>query len=132
MKPTSRPFLRFLAVGGFNTLCSYIIYLLVLQAFHYQVAYSLAYCCGIVIAYSLNSRFVFDVPWSWSGLLRFPLVYVFQYAVGAICLWMIVEVMGFDKVLAPIVVVALTVPLTYLLAGRILRWRGHNGPPSYR
>lgn len=52
-------FARFLVSGGFNTVVTYGIYLLLLNVLSYKTSYTIAYVAGIVLAYSLNRYFVF-------------------------------------------------------------------------
>ena len=50
-------FARFLVSGGFNTLVTYGLYLLLLNVLSYRISYTIAYVAGIVLAYSLNRFF---------------------------------------------------------------------------
>jgi putative flippase GtrA len=126
MKYFDAAFLRFLMVGSFNTAAGYLVYLALLQVLHYQLAYALAYCIGIVVSYALNSRFVFRTRWSWDALLRYPIVYVVQYVAGAALLWILVDRLHLMPALGPLVVAAMLAPFSYLLAGKLIRWR-RNG-----
>ncbi|MGA7817085.1 GtrA family protein, partial [Caballeronia sp.] len=71
--------LRFIVGGAANTGFTYVIYLLLKRVVPYQVAYLVAYCCGVVFAYWFNAVFVFKVPLSWKGAMSYPVVYVVQY-----------------------------------------------------
>ena len=109
-------FLRFLASGGINTALTYGLYLLLLPLLGYLVAYSVAYVLGILLSYWLNSVFVFRQPMNWRGLARFPLVYVFQYALTAMLLWLLVDILGIGERIALLAAIAVTVPVTFLAA----------------
>jgi putative flippase GtrA len=113
-------FLRFLAAGVINALVSYPLYLLLLLAVSYQIAYALAYVVGIVVSYVVNARFVFHVPLRFADFLRFPLVYVVQYVIGAVGLWLLVDLFGMRKEWALAVVIAFTVPIVFALSRRVL------------
>ncbi len=69
------PFWRFLLVGGFNTVLGYAVTLF----FHYgldfevRVAQALNFLVCFPIAYTLQAKFAFQVPWSWKRLLLYPL-----------------------------------------------------------
>lgn len=106
---------RFLLSGGFNTVLTYVLYLLLLQVVSYWVAYSISFITGIGLAYFLNRTFVFRQHRgriSWFGV---PLVYGIQYGAGVALLWLWVSVLEFDARIGPLVVIALTVPLTFYL-----------------
>ncbi|WP_211264514.1 GtrA family protein [Stenotrophomonas nitritireducens] len=109
-------FLRFLVSGGLNTAITYLIYLLLLQSFGYRIAYSAAYAFGIVFAYLINRIFVFRTHAGLRSMLLFPLVYVAQYLSSMAVLWTWIERLHLPARLGPLVVVAITVPLTYLLS----------------
>ena len=53
-------------------------------------------------------------------IVRYPLVYLVQYAVGAIVLELLVRHAGVSVPLAPLVVVVLTLPLTFMLSKFVL------------
>lgn len=121
MKLIHREFLRFLLVGATNTGLSYLVYVLLLRFFSYLVAYSIAYCLGIVLSYFLNVYFVFKQTASFSSFLTFPMVYLFQYGLGAAVLWLLVEQLGVSPKLGMAGVIMLTIPVTFLTSRYILR-----------
>ena len=121
-------FLRYLIVGGTNTAISFLIYQVLRLLIPYQVAYTIAYLCGIPISYFLNSRFVFHQPLHWKKALQFPLTYVAQYFVGIALLSVWVEVLHISEVIAPLLVVICTVPVTFVISRLIIK--GRNPHPA--
>ena len=109
-------FARFIISGAINTGITYGAYLLLLPVVGYLAAYSAAYLAGILLSYWLNSVFVFRQPMNWRGLARFPLVYVFQYALTAMLLWLLVDILGIGERIALLAAIAVTVPVTFLAA----------------
>lgn len=118
---TSREAALFLVVGGINTIATYCIYLLLLGMTAYWLAYTLSYAFGIVSSYALNTIFVFRAKWSWRRLAAFPLVYAIQYGLGLISLGLLVEVFGLSEKIAPLLVIMITIPLTFIASRRIIR-----------
>ena len=116
-----RGWLRFVLGGGMNTAFTYVLYLALERVLPYQVAYGLAYGAGIVFAYWFNARFVFHVPLTWRGLFAYPVVYVVQYLASAGLLGILVSGLGASRVLAPLAVSAMMLPLTFVLSRRVLR-----------
>lgn len=112
--------MRFLLAGGINTILSYAFYVFFLLFFHYAIAYTISCILSIVISYLLNTKFVFRSHYSWSRFFAFPLVYLVQYFVGLVLLHLVIEFLHVRPLLAPIVVVAITWPITYLLSRYIL------------
>ena len=125
----SSEFLRYLIVGGTNTAITYGIYLVLLIVLPYSAAYTIAYISGIPIAYTLNSRFVFHKPLHWKKAFQFPLVYVVQYLAGIALLSLWVELLHISDVIAPLLVIACTVPVTFVLSRLIIKGRAHPHTP---
>lgn len=116
-----REYVVFLACGAANTLITYGFYALFLSFLSYKISYSLAYVGGIVISYYLNSRLVFKEPLSLSKLLQYPLVYVVQYLLGIIVLYISIDLFHISKWLAPLLVIAISLPVTYLVSKFIIK-----------
>jgi len=53
--------------------------------------------------------------------MTFPLVYLVQYLVGALLLWLLVGKLGLQPTVALVVVVAATLPMTFALTRFLLR-----------
>ena len=111
-------FLKFLLSGGVNTLITYIIYLVLLNYLPYGFSYSISFGVGIIIAYSLNRFFVFHTKGNANTVLLFPLVYVIQYLVGFMLVFLWVEMFNWHVFFAPLAATLVTIPLTYILT----RW----------
>jgi putative flippase GtrA len=106
---------RYLAAGLLNTALTYVIYVLLLRIAPYRIAFTVAFVLGILLSYALNARFVFARRAQWRSFVRFPLVYVGQYVAGLLLVSLLVEWAGIDSRVAPLVALAVTIPLTYLL-----------------
>lgn len=113
-------FVRFLLVGATNTAFSYALFWLLYKAMPYLAAYTVAYCAGIVLSYFLNVHFVFRARRSLASFLRFPFVYLIQYGLGALVLWLLVKA-GLDPRLAMVGVIVVTIPVTFLASRFVLK-----------
>lgn len=109
------PALRFLIAGGLNTALTFGIYVGLKSVLSYQIAYFISWSCGIFIAWLMNSWFVFSSRVSLRSFLRFPLVYLVQYVLGAVLLELFAGVLGLSKTWSPLLVIAMTLPLTFLM-----------------
>lgn len=112
--------LKFIGVGGINTIVSYLLYALLALFLNYQIAYALAFVFGIVLSFFLSTRYVFAVEKTLKKFILFPLVYLVQYILGAGLLELIVSVFHIDKFLAPLFVTASLIPVSYILSKKIL------------
>ena len=124
MRQTLRELARFLAAGAVNTALTYAIYLLLLAIAPYLVAYTVAYVSGIAISYLLLTRFVFRTERGIATALKFPLVYLAQYAVGSAIIVLLVETFGVHASIAAIVAIVASIPVTFSLSRTVLRSRG--------
>jgi putative flippase GtrA len=118
-----REFILFVFFGGVNTALTYGIYLVFVWHFAYAAAYTVSYVFGVFISYYLNARFVFREKLRVSKALQYPIVYVAQYLIGLGLLYLLIEVARLNKLIAPIAVVCVTVPCTYLLSRYVIKGR---------
>ncbi len=66
-------------------------------------------------------KLFFNVKKSWKGLMAYPLVYLLQYILAALMLSLMVERLGIPKEIAPLLIIVLLLPVTYLLSKTILK-----------
>jgi len=120
-KSAHSEFFRFLLVGISNTSVAYVVFLLLLPFMTYLYAYTLSYCVAVVNSYFMNVFFVFRKKVSLHSFLKFPLVYVAQYFLGASILWALVGQLGLPPAWAMAVVIIVTVPVTFLSSRFVLK-----------
>jgi putative flippase GtrA len=108
-------------VGGINTAVSFALFALFEQFTRHQFAYTLAYALGIAISFLMNSRLVFGTPLSAGNALRFPLVYGVQYLYGLAAMTILVDVLKLHSYVAIALVIATSVPISFVLSRRLLR-----------
>lgn len=121
----SSPAVRFLIAGGLNTALTFGIYVGLKTLLNYQISYFISWLCGICMAWFMSSWFVFRSraslrSFSLRSFLRFPLVYLVQYALGAALLELFAGVLGLSKTWSPLLVITLTLPLTFLMSRFVL------------
>lgn len=109
-------FIKFLMSGGANTAITYFIYILLLNIFSYQESYTMAYVFGVVLAFVLGRFFVFNSHRGVRSFILFPLVYLVQYFVSMVILWVWIERLNYSDSVAPLVAILITVPITYVLS----------------
>src|SRR6266700_6116165 len=84
-------FARFIVAGALNTLGTYFLYLILLRVMGYRTAYSISFLVGIFTSYYLMAIFTFQRKTNWRGMVRYPIVYIFQYFLGIFLLYILVE-----------------------------------------
>lgn len=118
-----RQALAFLLAGAANTGLTYLAYLTLLRWIPYGPAYSISYVAGILLSFALNSQFVFGVRLSLRKLAVYPLVYLAQFGLGYAVLYLAVDIARLDPRLGPVLVLAVTVPVSFVLTRWVLRRR---------
>lgn len=113
-------FIRFVGVGGINTIVTYLLYLALLPFLAYEVAYSIIYIFGIGIAYWLNLKYVFQEKGSRKKMILFPLIYLAQYIFGIFILYVAIDIFNVPKEIGPVIVVLISLPITFLVSKKLL------------
>lgn len=116
-----RQLLRFIVVGGSNTVLTYGLYIVLLSWLGFQIAYTIAYGIGIIVSYFLNAKAVFRIQTSLPKLFLFSLVYMLQLGGGAVLMYVLVIKLRVPKELAPVAVLFVMVPSTFLLVRAVMR-----------
>lgn len=111
--------IRFVFVGGINTLVGYGSYvILVFFGVHYIIANTLATVIGITTSYFSNKYFTFKVlKKSSAEIIRFVLVYAVGYFINLGILYVLVDVMGGNRYISGLITLLVTTMLSYF---------GHN------
>ena len=112
--PLDTPLLRFIAAGTGNTLISIGFYQAALFVMGHLPAYALAYAVGVVLAYYLYARHVFDTRTSARGFVIFAALYCAAGLVGSVINTGLIEGLGWHARLAIFVTVLLMLPVNYL------------------
>lgn len=120
MKKTIELF-KFGLVGLLNTIITYILYLFLLDHFPYSLAYTISYVAGIIISYFFNTIFVFKQSVSLSNFLKFPVVYLVQYLLNLLLMFVVVNKLLINEKIALIISIAVTFPITFVLSKYVLK-----------
>ena len=112
--------IRFLLVGGTNTVVGYVVYsALTLWVFHdvpfgYLISLAISYAVAIVLAFVLYRRFVFKVTGNVvQDFLRFVTVYLLAIGVNTVLLPLFVEVLHVHPLLAQLIVLVITTLMSF-------------------
>lgn len=118
-----REFIRFILVGGVNTVVYYIVYSLCLHVlhWHYFMAHMMGFAISLVGSFFLNTLFTYKVKPTMTKFLRFPLTQLVNIATSATLLFLLVGYFQMNSSIAPIVAVIFTIPITFLVTGKVLK-----------
>lgn len=111
---------RFLIIGGFNTVLGYGLF----AAFQISVGHVIgylgslyaSYILAVVVAFALHRRFTFKVHGTGNiivDLLRYASVSVVSLVVNTVALPVLVEIVGLDPLVAQAITVVVTTLVSY-------------------
>ena len=111
--------LRFLIVGGWNTVLGYLLFValfgLLGGVIHYAVILTLGYFVGITQAYFCYKFLVFKTKGNYlREYLRFYLVYASAFLINLALLPVSVEILGVSPIVSQGVIVLITVIISYV------------------
>lgn len=117
--PIAEQFVKFGIVGVFNTLISLVVYycFIAIATDLYLIGSIVGFVVSVLNSYYWNNRYVFrDVDRNHvKALAKTYLSYGFTGGVSIVLLIFLVEVVNVSEVLAPIVNLAITIPLNFIL-----------------
>ena len=122
----SPEFALYVFFGGLNFVLSYAIYVVCLGLMGYRMAYTVTSGCGVLISYFFNAQFVFKQRLRLTTALQFIVVYFVQYLVGLSLLYALVEMAHVSKLISPILILFVIVPINYALNRRVIKGRAKN------
>lgn len=123
MKRYNTEFMRFMFVGGINSLNYYVIYMVCIHilSIHYFVGHLLGYTSSLIGSFFLNVYFTYRVKPTWKKFITFPLSQSVNLIASTIFLFTFIEWFNIDRSLAPVFAVLLMIPITFLITGKILK-----------
>ncbi|MCI2774840.1 GtrA family protein [Staphylococcus petrasii] len=115
--------IKFVIVGGINTLDYYLVYLILLKLFnvHYMLSHIIGFVVSFIISYYLNCYFVYNVKPTLKKFLSFPLTQVVNMGMQTLFLYIFVRWFNFPSEIAPFVGLIVTIPITFVLSKWLLR-----------
>ena len=104
----------FFVVGISNFFFTYIVYLIVNLFTSYALAFTVSFGAGILFSAHWNSKVSFSTPLTARRVATFAVVCVINYFIGLQILKFVIETLSIDEALAPILVVAVMVPISFV------------------
>ncbi|HEI7752608.1 TPA: flippase GtxA [Staphylococcus aureus] len=115
--------LKFIIVGGINTLNYYVVYLLLLKLLHieYMISHITGFIVAFVISYYLNCYFVYRVKPTWRKFISFPITQIVNVSLQTVLLYVFVSWLNLPAEIAPFAGLIITIPITFVLSKWILK-----------
>lgn len=120
---THAEILKFIIVGGINTLNYYVVYLLLLKLLHieYMISHITGFIVAFVISYYLNCYFVCRVKPTWRKFISFPITQIVNISLQTVLLYVFVSWLNLPAEIAPFAGLIITIPITFILSKWILK-----------
>ncbi|HDC9703831.1 TPA: flippase GtxA [Staphylococcus aureus] len=120
---THAEILKFIIVGGINTLNYYVVYLLLLKLLHieYMISHITGFLVAFVISYYLNCYFVYRVKPTWRKFISFPITQIVNVSLQTVLLYVFVSWLNLPAEIAPFAGLLITIPITFVLSKWILK-----------
>ncbi|MCC5394720.1 flippase GtxA [Staphylococcus aureus] len=120
---THAEILKFIIVGGINTLNYYVVYLLLLKLLHieYMISHITGFLVAFVISYYLNCYFVYRVKPTWRKFIIFPITQIVNVSLQTVLLYVFVSWLNLPAEIAPFAGLVITIPITFVLSKWILK-----------
>ncbi|HEA3048196.1 TPA: flippase GtxA [Staphylococcus aureus] len=120
---THAEILKFIIVGGINTLNYYVVYLLLLKLLHieYMISHITGFLVAFVISYYLNCYFVYRVKPTWRKFISFPITQIVNVSLQTVLLYAFVSWLNLPAEIAPFAGLVITIPITFVLSKWILK-----------
>ncbi|ENL82502.1 hypothetical protein U57_01977 [Staphylococcus aureus M1016] len=120
---THAEILKFIIVGGINTLNYYVVYLLLLKLLHieYMISHITGFLVAFVISYYLNCYFVYRVKPTWRKFISFPITQIVNVSLQTVLLYVFASWLNLPAEIAPFAGLVITIPITFVLSKWILK-----------
>jgi putative flippase GtrA len=118
---------RFLLVGGSNTLVTLVLFVLLQQWLSPALAYTVVFALGLAYTVAMTATVVFGARLTWRTAVTFAGWYLLVYGVGLLAVQLSHALWEPSATVTALLTVAVTAPLNFL-GGRLLFTRPAGGP----
>lgn len=119
-------FIKFAIVGASNAVVSYVSYAIILLLFEnfqlfpefdYIIAQYISFFLSVLWSFYWNNKYVFEKTEKWyKSLIKTIIVYSLTgIFLSTLLLYIMVDLLGIHKLIAPIINIAIGLPINYLL-----------------
>lgn len=111
----TKQFIKFLCIGGLNLFNGIFFAYIFSTLFSVYSAFLLGYICSLLIAYILNSRWIFKQKLDINKCLKFIISYIPNFIIQNICVIILYNYFNLDKLLVYTISAFISVPVTFIM-----------------
>ena len=115
------PFLKFVFVGGFNTINYYSLYLILVYFLPFLFAHVIAFIYSAFVSYFLTSIFTFNEKPSIKTFLAFPITILPNLVLSTVGSYVLVTTGTMDEKFASIFMMIIIIPVTFIISKLIFK-----------
>lgn len=83
---------------------------------HYLICNAVSYAFGVLLAYFLNTKYVFKKNYDFSGFIKFVSVYGSNFIITMILTYVLVDILKINVYIAPIITTIISSGYNYLMS----------------
>ena len=110
-----KDFFIFVGIGIVNAFNGVLFSMLYSRLFQANIAFIVGYITSVFISYILNSIFTFKEKLSLNKLIKFVISYIPNFIVQLISVFIIYNLLGYEKIIAYIIAAIIGVPVTFII-----------------
>jgi putative flippase GtrA len=121
-------FIRFLFVGGLNTVFGFLLTVLLREAFfsssakwilfdaiEFDLANSVMYVILFPVSYTLQALVTFQTRWSWKRLIRYPISSIPNYALNQLFIYLFETLLSIPVLMSYGISAILPIPIMFVI-----------------
>jgi len=108
-------FLKFIIVGGINTISGIILSYAYSQFLQTNIAFICGYATSLIIGYILNSRYTFREKLSFAKFVKFAASYIPNFIIQNLMVIVLYNGLHWHKLLVYVLAAAIGVPVTFMI-----------------
>lgn len=116
----NKVFLRYIFFGGLTTSITFLLYWTLILFISYIKAYSISYFLGLFLSYLFNTRKVFNQKITFISAVKYFVIYIGNYFACTLLLRLLVEKFEINKFLGPLIIMPISVLISFILIKIIL------------
>ncbi|WP_459499188.1 GtrA family protein [Bacillus sp. C1] len=122
MKNNHKQIIRFIFVGCMNTLNYWLLFLLFVHVFHFHhlVSHSIAFILSMIGSFFMNTYFTYKTKATLKKFFQFPLTYIVNFLITTISIYILVDLLHWNKDIAPLLSSVIAIPFTFGISKKIL------------
>ena len=100
----------------YNVLSTLLNWWMLYVGIQYMIANAVSYFAGVLLAYALNTRFVFKKQYSLMGCIKFCSVYFSNFIITMILTFVLVDILSINAYLAPLLTMVLSSGYNFIMS----------------